>query len=42
MATTAREAQLLRRIAELEAEIAALHRTIRRVKRDGDGGIEAA
>jgi hypothetical protein len=42
MATTAREAQLLRRIAELEAEIAALQRTIRRVKRDGDGGIEAA
>jgi PilZ domain len=41
-ATTAREAQLLRRIAELEAEIAALQRTIRRVKRDGDGGIEAA
>jgi PilZ domain len=41
-ATTAREAQLLRRIAELEAEIAALERTIRRAKRDGDGGIEAA
>jgi PilZ domain len=42
MATTPREDQLLKRIADLEAEIAALQRTIRRLKRDGDGGIEAA
>jgi len=42
MATTPREDQLLKRIAELEAEIAALQRTIRRLKRDGDGGTEAA
>ncbi len=37
-----REDQLVKRIAELEAEIASLQRTIRRLKRDGDGGIEAA
>jgi hypothetical protein len=42
MATTPREDQLLKRIADVEAEIAALQRTIRRLKRDGDGGIEAA
>jgi hypothetical protein len=36
------EEQLINRIAELEAEIAALQRTIRRLKRGGDGGIEAA
>jgi PilZ domain len=42
MATTQREDQLLKRIAELEAEIAALQRTIRRLKRNGDGGSEAA
>jgi hypothetical protein len=42
MATSQREDQLIKRIAELEAEIATLERTIRRLKRDGDGGIEAA
>ena len=42
MATTPREDQFLKRIAELEREIAALQRTIRRLKRDGDGGIEAS
>jgi PilZ domain-containing protein len=42
MPTTPREDQFLKRIAELEREIAALQRTIRRLKRDGDGGIEAA
>jgi hypothetical protein len=42
-ASTPREDQLVRRIAELEAEIAALQRTIRRLKRENDdGGIEAA
>ena len=43
-ATTPREDQLIKRIAELEAEIATLQRTIKRLKRDGngDGGIEAA
>jgi hypothetical protein len=42
MATSHREDQLVKRVAELEAEIATLQRTIRRLKRDGDGGIEAA
>ena len=43
-ATTPRENQLIKRIAELEAEIATLERTIKRLKRDsnGDDGIEAA
>jgi PilZ domain len=43
-ATTPREDQLIKRIAELEAEIITLQRTIKRLKRDsnGDGGIEAA
>jgi hypothetical protein len=43
-ATTPREDQLIKRIAELEAEIVTLQRTIKRLKRDnnGDGGIEAA
>lgn len=43
-ATTPREDQLTKRIAELETEIATLQRTIKRLKRDsnGDGGIEAA
>ena len=42
--TTPREDQLIKRITELEAEIATLQRTIKRLKRDsnGDGGIEAA
>ena len=42
ISTTQREDQLIKRIAELEAEIATLQRTIRRLKRDGDDGIEAA
>jgi PilZ domain len=42
MATARREDQLIKRIAELEAEIATLQRTIRRLKRGGDGGSEAA
>jgi hypothetical protein len=42
MATQQREDQLIKRIAELEAEIAKLQRTIRRLKRGGDGGSEAA
>ena len=42
MATLQREDQLIKRIAELEAEIATLQRTIRRLKRGGDGGSEAA
>lgn len=42
MATLRREDQLIKRIAELEAEIATLQRTIRRLKRGGDGGSEAA
>ena len=33
---------LIKRILELETEIATLQRTIRRLKRSGDGGIEAA
>jgi len=43
-ATTPRENQLIKRIAELEAEITTLERTIKRLKRDsnGDDGIEAA
>ena len=43
-ATTPRENQLIKRIAELEAEITTLQRTIKRLKRDsnGNGGIEAA
>jgi PilZ domain len=43
-ATTPRENQLIKRIAELEAESTTLQRTIKRLKRDsnGDGGIEAA
>ena len=43
-ATTPRENQLIKRIAELEAEITTFQRTIKRLKRDsnGDGGIEAA
>ena len=43
-ATTPREKQLIKRIAELEAEITTLERTIKRLKRDsnGDDGIEAA
>jgi len=43
-ATTPRENQLIKRIAELEAEITTLQRTVKRLKRDsnGDGGIEAA
>jgi len=43
-ATTPRENQLIKRIAELEAEITTLERTIERLKRDsnGDDGIEAA
>lgn len=42
MAPLRREDQLIKRIAELEAEIATLQRTIRRLKRGGDGGSEAA
>jgi len=42
-AASPRESTLLQRIAELEAEIAALRRTIKRLKREaGDDGIEAA
>ena len=43
-ATTPRENQLIKRIAELEAEITTLERTIKRLKRDsnGDDRIEAA
>ena len=43
-ATTPRENQLIKRIAELKAEITTLERTIKRLKRDsnGDEGIEAA
>ena len=43
-ATTPREDRLIKRVAELEAEIATLQRTIKRLKRDsnGEGGIEAA
>jgi hypothetical protein len=43
-ATTPRENQLIKRIAELEAEITTFQRTIKRLKRDsnGNGGIEAA
>ena len=43
-ATTPRENQLIKRIAELEAEITTLEGTIKRLKRDsnGDDGIEAA
>ena len=43
-ATTPRENQLIKRIAELEAEITTLERIIKRLKRDsnGDDGIEAA
>jgi uncharacterized small protein (DUF1192 family) len=39
-----RESKLLLRVAELEAEIATLRRTIKRLKREnaGDGDIEAA
>jgi len=41
-AASPRENQLLNRVAELEAEIAALQRTIKRLRRDSGGGIEAA
>ena len=42
-ATTPREDQLVKRIGELEAEIATLQRTIKRFKRDDStGGFEAA
>ena len=41
-ATTPREDRLIKRIAELEAEIATLQRTIKRLKRDSNGEIEAA
>jgi|ERR1700689_2169518 uncharacterized small protein (DUF1192 family) len=39
-----RESKLILRVAELEAEIATLQRTIKRLKREaaGDGDIEAA
>jgi hypothetical protein len=37
-----RETQLINRVAELEAEIAALKLTIKRLRRDSGGGIEAA
>jgi PilZ domain len=41
-AASPRETLLINRVAELEAEIAALQRTIKRLRRDGGGGIEAA
>jgi hypothetical protein len=43
-ATSPREAQLIKRIAQLEAEIATLRRTIKRLKRENAGasGDEAA
>jgi len=42
--TSKRESALLERIAELEAEITTLRRTIKRLKREvaGDGDVEAA
>jgi hypothetical protein len=43
-ATSPQESELIQRIAELEAEIVTLRRTIKRLKReiDGDGEVEAA
>jgi PilZ domain len=43
-AVSAQEKQLIERVAQLEGEIAALQRTIKRLKRDksADGEIEAA
>jgi len=43
-ATSAQEQELMQRVAQLEAEIAALQRTLKQLKRDkpGDGEIEAA
>jgi hypothetical protein len=41
-AASPRENQLIKRVAELEAEIAVLQRTIKRLKREGGDGIEAA
>jgi hypothetical protein len=41
-AASPRESQLLSRVAELEAEIVALKQTIKRLRRDSGGGIEAA
>ena len=41
-AASPREIQLLNRVTELEAEIAALQRTIKRLRRESGGGIEAA
>jgi uncharacterized small protein (DUF1192 family) len=43
-APSPRESKLILRVAELEAEIATLQRTIKRLKREaaGDGDIEAA
>jgi hypothetical protein len=41
-AASPRENQLIKRVAELEAEIAVLQRTIKRLRREGGDGIEAA
>jgi hypothetical protein len=41
-AASPRENQLIKRVAELEAEIAVLQRTIKRLKRESGDGIEAA
>jgi PilZ domain len=41
-AASPRENQLLNRIAELEAEIAVLQRTVKRLRRESGDGIEAA
>jgi hypothetical protein len=46
VATTPQESELLQRVAQLETEIAALKRTIKKLKRekdgDGHGDVEAA
>jgi uncharacterized tellurite resistance protein B-like protein len=41
-AASPRENQVIKRVAELEAEIAVLQRTIKRLKREGGDGIEVA